>query len=138
LQNMHPLIGKNLDNFGTRFPDMGAPYDKALIQKMQETAKDLGIELNKGVYAAVQGPMLETRAEYRYLQILGADAVGMSTVPEVITANHSGMKCVAISVLTDECDPDNLHPVSLAEIIEVASQTDATLTRLIFEFAGRL
>ena len=117
LQNMHPLIGKNVDKFGTRFPDMGAPYDKILNQKMQETASVLGIDLKKGVYAAVQGPMLETRAEYRYLQILGADAVGMSTVPEVITANHSGMKCVAISVLTDECDPDNLHPVSLAEII---------------------
>ncbi len=84
-----------------------------------------------GIYASVQGPMLETAAEYRYIRKIGADAVGMSTVPEVIAANHMGMKCVAISVLTDECDPDNLKPINIPEIIEVAGKAEKKLTKLL-------
>jgi purine-nucleoside phosphorylase len=101
--------------------------------RLQQKAIDLGIQLQGGVYAAVNGPNLETKAEYRYLKIIGANMVGMSTVPEVIAANHMQLPCVAVSVITDECDPDNLKPVNIAEIIEVAGKADAKLSRLFFE-----
>lgn len=133
LQADNPLIGKNYDEFGVRFPDMSAPYDKKLQEIIQSKAKELGIELKQGVYAAVQGPCLETRAEYRYLKIIGADLVGMSTVPEVIAAVHLKLPCIAVSVVTDECDPENLKPVHIAEIIEVAGRADTKLSKLFFE-----
>lgn len=130
MQPENPLRGPNLDELGSRFPDMSAPYDKELNGKLKEIAKSLEITLHEGVYASVQGPNLETRAEYRMLQIIGADAVGMSTVPEVIACNHMGIPCVAVSVLTDECDPDNLKPVNIQDIIDTAGKAELKLTRL--------
>lgn len=131
LQSGNPLIGKNLDELGDRFPDMSCPYDKKLNRILQEAAADLGTRLRKGVYAAVNGPNLETRAEYRYLKIIGADIVGMSTVPEVIAANHMKLPCAAISVVTDVCDPENLQPVNIQEIIEVAGKAEQQLSALM-------
>lgn len=133
LQNGNPLTGKNLDELGERFPDMSEPYSKKIGQALKTKATELGIKLNDGVYAAVNGPNLETKAEYRYLKIIGADLVGMSTVPEVIAANHMQLPCAAISVITDECDPDNLKPVNIAEIIEVAGKADKKLSVLFYE-----
>jgi purine-nucleoside phosphorylase len=129
----NPLSGKNYDELGNRFPDMSEPYDAQLKELLQQKANDLGIELKKGVYAAVHGPNLETKAEYRYLKIIGADLVGMSTVPEVIAAVHMQLPCVAVSVTTDECDPGNLKPVNIAEIIEVAGKADGKLSQLFVE-----
>jgi purine-nucleoside phosphorylase len=126
----NPLTGKNFDELGSRFPDMSEPYSKELSNKLMEKALQLNISLKKGVYASVNGPNLETRAEYRYLKIIGADMVGMSTVPEVIAANHMQLPCAAISVITDECDPANLKPVNIPEIIEVAGKADEKLALL--------
>jgi len=134
----NPLIGKNDDEAGPRFPDMSQPYSNQLNQLFQDCAKRLDIPLTKGVYAAVPGPNLETRAEYRYLMRIGADAVGMSTVPEVIVANHINLPCAAISVITDECDPDNLKPVTLAEIIAIAQKAEVNLTSLFKEVIFKL
>ncbi|MEP6681859.1 MAG: purine-nucleoside phosphorylase [Parafilimonas sp.] len=133
LQNGNPLTGKNDDALGSRFPDMSEPYNVRLKKLLQEKAIELNIKLSKGVYAAVNGPNLETKAEYRYLKIIGADIVGMSTVPEVIAANHIQLPVAAISVITDECDPDNLKPVNIAEIIEAAGKADEKLSKLLFE-----
>jgi purine-nucleoside phosphorylase len=130
----NPLIGKNIDEWGPRFPDMSKPYNPGLCQLIKEAAEQFGEKLNSGVYVSVQGPMLETPAEYRFLRKIGADAVGMSTVPEVIVANHMGLPCAAVSVLTDECDPDNLVPVDIADIIAVAGKADEKLSK-IFELA---
>jgi purine-nucleoside phosphorylase len=129
----NPLSGKNFDELGSRFPDMSEPYNLELKNILMQKADDLSIQLKKGVYAAVHGPNLETKAEYRYLKIIGADMVGMSTVPEVIASVHMQLPCVAVSVITDECDPDNLKPVNIAEIIEVASKADTKLSQLITE-----
>lgn len=129
----NPLTGKNIDELGTRFPDMSEPYDLQLNRLLQDQALRLNIKLQRGVYAAVPGPNLETRAEYRYLKIIGADLVGMSTVPEVIAANHMHLPCMAVSVVTDECDPDNLKPANIQEIIEVAGKADKKLSRLLAE-----
>lgn len=129
----NPLTGKNFDELGVRFPDMSEPYDVQLKKLLLQKASELGIELKKGVYAAVNGPNLETKAEYRYLKIIGADMVGMSTVPEVIAAVHMQLPCVAVSVITDECDPDNLKPVNIEEIIEVAGKADDKLSKLFVE-----
>ena len=133
LLNGNPLSGKNDDELGSRFPDMSEPYDVGLKKLLEQKASELGISLKKGVYAAVHGPNLETKAEYRYLKIIGADMVGMSTVPEVIAAVHLQLPCVAISVITDECDPENLKPVNIAEIIEVAGKADSKLSVLLKE-----
>ncbi|MGI8634461.1 MAG: purine-nucleoside phosphorylase [Segetibacter sp.] len=129
----NPLSGRNYDELGNRFPDMSEPYDVRLKNLLHEKANALGVELKKGVYAAVHGPNLETKAEYRYLKIIGADMVGMSTVPEVIAAVHMQIPCVAVSVITDECDPDNLKSVNIAEIIEVAGKADGKLSQLFIE-----
>lgn len=134
----NPLRGKNIDDFGPRFPDMSQPYDAEMNALLKTIAKDLSISLHEGVYTPVAGPNLETRAEYRYLRRIGSDAVGMSTVPEVIVANHMGLPCVAISVLTDECDPDNLAPVSIAEILEIAGRTEKDLTKLYAALIERI
>ncbi len=140
LQPENPLVGKNYDELGSRFPDMSRPYSATLNQKLLDIAGRLGMPLQEGVYAAVTGPNLETRAEYRYLRIIGADLVGMSTVPEVIVANHMSLPCAAVSVVTDECDPDNLQPISIEEIIQIASEADDKLSglfeALITEMAG--
>ncbi len=126
----NPLRGMNLDSFGLRFPDMSEPYSGKLNQALVTIAKKKGITLRKGVYVCVMGPNLETRAEYRFLSRIGADAVGMSTVPEVIVANHMRLPCCAISVLTDDCDPDNLKPANIEEIIKIAGQAELALTDL--------
>lgn len=130
LQTGNPLVGQNIDELGGRFPDMSQPYSKLINSAFQKQSEQLNIQLKTGVYASVPGPMLETRAEYRYLSIIGADLVGMSTVPEVITANHMGLPCAAVSVITDECDPDNLKPVDISEIIAVAGKADKKLSEL--------
>lgn len=134
----NPLIGKNYPELGPRFPDMSEPYSKRLNNELRTIAKEKGILLNEGVYVPVTGPNLETRAEYRMIGKLGGDAAGMSTVPEVIVANHMGLPCCAISVLTDECDPDNLAPVSLEEILAAAAVAEPNLTLLYTELIGRL
>jgi len=134
----NPLRGANLDEFGPRFPDMSAPYDKALIEKGLTIGRSHGFGVHKGVYVAVQGPNLETRAEYRFLRQIGADVVGMSTVPEVIAAVHMGLRTFAISVITDECDPDHLEPVKLEEIIAVAGVAEPKLTRLMADLIAQL
>ena len=125
-----PLIGPNHNNWGPRFPDMSQPYSKLLNDKMERIAKEKEIVLYKGVYVAVPGPNLETRAEYRYLRGIGADVVGMSTVPEVIVANHISLPCAAISVITDECDPDNLKPINIDDIIKTAERAELDLIKL--------
>jgi purine-nucleoside phosphorylase len=134
----NPLRGINLDQFGPRFPDMSQPYDRTLIAKAKSIAQNLGIPVQEGVYAAVQGPNLETAAEYRYLRIIGADVVGMSTVPECIVANHMGMRVFAMSIVTDIGNPDNLKPVSLEEIIHVANQAEPKLTQIFTELVRSL
>jgi purine-nucleoside phosphorylase len=126
-----PLIGPNIDELGARFPDMSAPYDKRLRQLVFEASEELGLAMNRGVYVSVPGPHLETKAEYRYLRMLGADAVGMSTVPEVIACVHMGIPCCAVSVLTDECDPDTLQPVDINDIIAVARAAEPNLAALM-------
>ena len=126
----NPLIGKNMDEMGSRFPDMSQPYSTTINNVLRKIAAEMSIVLHEGVYASVAGPSLETRAEYRFLHTIGADAVGMSTVPEVIVANHIQLPCAAISVLTDECDPDNLHPVSLKEILAVPAEAEKSLVHL--------
>ena len=131
LQTDNPLRGLNDPAFGQRFVDMSAPYDARLMGSLTNAASAQGVTLKRGVYASVIGPNLETRAEYRFLRIIGADMVGMSTVPEVIVANQVGLPCAAVSVITDECDPDNLQPVNIEEIIAVAGAADEKLSRIM-------
>lgn len=130
LQGGSPLAFKNVGEFGERFVDMSAPYNAQMNQKALEIAQQNNITLHQGVYAAVVGPQLETRAEYRYLKTIGADAVGMSTVPEIIVANHLNLPVLAISVLTDECDPNNLKPIDISEIIAIANQAEPKMVTL--------
>ncbi len=134
----NPLRGKNNDKLGPRFPDMSQPYSKKLNDRLVKIAKEKKIKLNIGVYAGVIGPNLETRAEYRFLNRIGADVVGMSTVPEVIVANHMGLPCCAISVLTDDCDPDNLQPANIKEIVAVAKKAEKKLTELYVALIKKL
>lgn len=131
LQGANPLIGPNIAEMGPRFPDMSAPYDKELNEKAARIAKENNYRVHTGVYIGVQGPNLETRAEYRMMRILGADVVGMSTVPEVIVARHMDMRVCAISVITDIGDPDNLHPISIDDVIAVANEAEPKLTHLL-------
>lgn len=133
LQTGNPLTGKNIDALGDRFPDMSEPYNRHVCNVLQQQADKLNTPLKTGVYAAVNGPNLETKAEYRYLKIIGADMVGMSTVPEVIAANHAQLPCAAVSVITDECDPDHLQPVNIAEIIAVAGKADKQLSEVLYQ-----
>ena len=136
LQPENPLRGLNDAAFGNRFVDMCCPYDKKLSKKLKQSARSLKIKLKTGIYVAVTGPNLETRAEYRFLRAAGADMVGMSTVPEVIVANHIGLPCAAVSIITDECDPDKLQPVNITEIIETAGKADKKLS-MLFDFLIR-
>lgn len=133
-----PLIGPNLDALGPRFPDMSAPYDPELQELAQAVALDLGIALRRGVYAAVAGPNLETRAEYRMLRTLGADVVGMSTVPEVIAARHAGLRVLAVSIITDQCLPDALEEARIEDILETAARAQPSLTALMRGVVARL
>jgi purine-nucleoside phosphorylase len=134
----NPLIGLNDTKLGPRFPDMSQPYNKRLIKLAAEVALELGIRIEYGVFVAVAGPNLETRAEYRFLRAIGADAVGMSTVPEVIVAVHAGMKVLGISIITDECFPDALQPAHVEEIIAVASEAEPRLTAVMKGVVARL
>ncbi len=133
----NPLRGKNDEEVGPRFPDMSSPYSTFLNKKLLEIANREGITLHKGVYVAVMGPNLETRAEYRMFRNF-ADAVGMSTVPEVIVANHMNLPCAAVSVLTDECDPDNLKPANINEIIKIAGNAEPDLIKLFTNLVSEL
>lgn len=134
----NPLRGINLDQLGPRFPDMSAPYHPELIARAKAVAARLDIPVQEGVYVAVPGPNLETRAEYRFLRIIGGDVVGMSTVPECIVANHMGMRVFAMSIVTDIGDPDNLKPVSLEEIIRIANESEPKLTQIFTELVREL
>lgn len=134
----NPLVGPNDDRLGPRFPDMSAPYDPALRDLARRTALELGIVLREGVYVAVAGPNLETRAEYRMLRAMGADVVGMSTVPEVIVAVHQGLRVLGLSIITDQCLPDALEPADIARIIETAGRAEPQLTRLVTGILERL
>lgn len=131
LQHLNPLIGRNETELGPRFPDMSEPYRHDLIKQALDIAAASKITCHKGVYVAVTGPNLETRAEYRYLRIIGGDAVGMSTVPEVIVANHMNLPVFAISVLTDEGFPEELKPVSVEEILAVAHEAEPKMTLIL-------
>jgi len=131
LMGDNPLIGVNDDRLGPRFPDMCEPYDKALVARALEVARQEGITAHKGVYVAVAGPNLETRAEYRFLRTIGADVVGMSTVPEVLVAVHSNMRSVGFSIITDMCLPDELTPADVNEIIAVANEAEPRLRSLV-------
>jgi purine-nucleoside phosphorylase len=134
----NPLIGPNDDSLGTRFPDMSEAYDRALIELAEEVALAQQIKVHKGVYVAVSGPNLETRAEYRFLRQIGADVVGMSTVPENIVANHMNMRVLGISVVTDECFPDSLEPANVADIIAAANKAEPKLTAIMKSVVERL
>ena len=136
LQSGNPLTGPNLDEFGPRFPDMSQPYDPELMHLAWQVAKEEGYRIHKGVYVAVNGPNLETRSEYRFLRTLGADMVGMSTVPEVIVACHQGMRVLAVSIITDLCDPDQLEAVDVSEIIRIAGEAEPKLTRLFYRMVN--
>jgi purine-nucleoside phosphorylase len=134
----NPLRGINDDRLGPRFPDMSEPWDRTLIEKARRIALKLGISAHKGVLVAVPGPNLETRAEYRMLRLMGADIVGMSTVPECITAVHAGLKTVGFSIVTDMCLPDALEPADINKILKVAAQGGERLETLLVEFFRQL
>ncbi len=138
LQGGSPLAFKGIEELGERFTDMSEPYSLDINAKFKDIAKNNNIKLHQGVYASVVGPQLETKAEYRMLKIIGADAVGMSTVPEIIVANHLNLKVAAISVLTDECDPDNLKPVDIGEIIAMAGKAEPDMITLFTELIKTL
>jgi len=134
----NPLIGMNEDELGPRFPDMSEPYDLELIKVAEEVALENNIKVQKGVYVAVPGPNLETKAEYRFLRTIGADVVGMSTIPENIVANHMGIKVLGISIVTDECFPDSLKPVNVEEIISTAMKAEPKMTLIMKEVVKRI
>ncbi len=134
----NPLIGKNEDELGPRFPDMSEPYNLELIKLAEEVALENKIKVQKGVYVAVPGPNLETKAEYRFLRNIGADVVGMSTVPENIVANHMGMKVLGFSIITDECFPESLRAVDVQEIIATAMGAEPKMTLIMKEVIKKL
>jgi len=134
----NPLLGPNDDELGLRFPDMSQPYDLRLIALAEDVALKAGIATHQGVLIAVPGPNLETRAEYRFFQRIGADIVGMSTVPEVLVANHGGMRVLGISTVTDECLPDALKPADIGEIIAVAQAAEPKLDKIVSGVLARL
>ncbi len=138
LMGDNPLIGINDDRLGPRFPDMSQPYDRSLIDISMSVAREQDLHVHRGVFVAVTGPNLETRAEYRFLRAIGADVVGMSTVPEVIVATHCGLRSVGFSIITDMCFPDSLAPANVPEIIRIANETQPKLTRLVEGLIARL
>ncbi|MEM9828706.1 MAG: purine-nucleoside phosphorylase [Planctomycetota bacterium] len=136
LMGDNPLIGINDDRLGPRFPDMSAPYDLGQIERLEKIARDADIKLHRGVFVAVAGPNLETRAEYRFLRMIGADVVGMSTVPETIVAVHAGLPVVGLSVVTDMCLPDSLEAANVEEIIATAEAAGPNLVKLVRGIVG--
>lgn len=138
LQPDNPLRGSQAAAFGPIFTDLSQPYDLDINQQLEKIADEFNIKLNKGIYVSVAGPNLETRAEYRFLRNIGADVVGMSTVPEVIAANQMNLPVAAISVLTDECDPDNLAPIDIQEIIDTAKEAEKDLVTLLKELMKKI
>lgn len=138
LMGVNPLIGANDERLGPRYPDMIEPYSKRLIALAEQVALENGLRVRTGVYAAMTGPNLETRAEYRMLGVMGADLVGMSTVPEVIVAVHAGLETLGLSIATDMCLPDALQPVKIEEIIETANSAEPKLTTIVQGVIGRL
>ncbi|HEX6982054.1 MAG TPA: purine-nucleoside phosphorylase [Balneolaceae bacterium] len=134
----NPLIGPNDDELGPRFPDMSEPYTERLLEIAESVALDKGIRMHQGVYLALSGPTMETKAEYRFLRMIGADVVGMSTVPEVIAAIHMGMEVMGISVITDECFPDALEPINIEQVLEAAGQAEPKMTQVIMGVLERL
>lgn len=134
----HPLIGKNIDELGPRFPDMSEPYDRGMITLAQEIAKELNIRVVTGTYAGLTGPTLETPAEYQYVRNIGADAVGMSTVPEVIVARHMEIPCFAISIITDLGVPGKIQKVSVQDVIEVANRQEPKMTAIMSQLIARI
>ena len=134
----NPLIGPNDDRLGPRFPDMSEPYSQRLIGTLQNVALERKHSIHRGVYAAVAGPNLETRAEYRFLRTIGADVVGMSTVPETIVARHMGVDVLGLSIVTDECFPDSLEPVTLQDVLAAAAIAEPVLTDLITHVLPRI
>lgn len=134
----NPLIGNHDSKLGPRFVDMSEPYDRLLIERMQDIARKNKIPINKGVYVAWTGPSLETRAEYRFIKIIGADVVGMSTVPEVIVARHMEMKVAAVSVITDSCDPDNLQPLDMDDVLNNATIAERDLIVIFKELVRQI
>jgi purine-nucleoside phosphorylase len=138
LMGDNPLIGPNDDSIGTRFPDMSEPYSGKLLDLAEEVAVDLKIKVHRGVFVAVAGPNLETRAEYRFLRGIGADTVGMSTVPEVLVARHMNMNVLGLSIVTDLCLPDALEPADHIRIMKAAQRAEPNLTRVVKEVLKRL
>ena len=138
LQSGSPLAEKGIEALGERFIDMSNPYCKKMTSTALSIALQQGITVHKGVYAAVTGPQLETKAEYRYLKIIGADAVGMSTVPEVIVANQLNMSCIAFSAITDECDPDHLAPINIEDIMASAKKAEQSLIIIVKKLISTL
>lgn len=134
----NPLVGSNLDELGPRFPDMSEPYDRGLQSVARAAAEEERIPLRSGVYVAVQGPNLETRAEYRMLRGMGADVVGMSTVPEVIVARHMGIRVLGLTIITDSCLPEGLEPVDVAKIIRTAKEAEPKLASIVRGVSARL
>ncbi|MCE2713283.1 MAG: purine-nucleoside phosphorylase [Cryomorphaceae bacterium] len=134
----HPLIGKNFDELGPRFPDMSEPYDPEMISLAQQIAAENNIKVSVGTYAGLTGPTLETPAEYKYVRVIGADAVGMSTVPEVIVARHMEIPCFAISIITDLGVPGKIHKVSLQDVIDVANRQEPKMTLIMRELIARI
>lgn len=134
----NPLIGANDERFGPRFPDMSEPYSQRLLSLAEETASSMQLTVRRGVYAAVTGPTIETRAEYRLIRQIGADVVGMSTVPETIVARHMGMEVLGISIITDECQPDSLKPLYLEDVIAAAGIAEPLMTSLIGKVIEKL
>ncbi|MBL4861468.1 MAG: purine-nucleoside phosphorylase [Crocinitomicaceae bacterium] len=134
----HPLIGKNIDELGPRFPDMSEPYDKKMIALAKEIAEQNNIKVSTGTYAGLTGPTLETPAEYKYVRAIGADTVGMSTVPEVIVARHMGIPCFAISIITDLGVPGKIKEISVEDVIAVAKQQEPKMTIIMRELISRV
>ena len=134
----NPLIGPNDNELGPRFPDMSEPYTERLADIAQTVALEENIFMHQGVYAAMSGPMLETKSEYRFLKLIGADVIGMSTIPEVISAVHMGMEVLGISVITDECFPDSLQPVVIEDILKAAGMAEPKMTKVIIKVLEKL
>jgi purine-nucleoside phosphorylase len=137
LMGGNPLIGVNDDRLGPRFPDMSRPYDPVLIERALEIGRREDFAVHRGVYVAVPGPNLETRAEYRFLRLIGADVVGMSTVPEVLVAIHSGMRVLGLSIITDMCLPDALRPADIQEILAHAASAEPKLRKIVLGILGQ-
>jgi purine-nucleoside phosphorylase len=133
-----PLVGEYNESMGARFPDMSEPYSQRLIRLAEEIALEEQIPLHKGIYAAMAGSCLETRAEYRFLRMIGADAIGMSTIPETIVAKQIGLETIGFSILTDECYPECLQPVTLEEIIAIANTAEPKLTLLVKKLVEKM